>query len=352
MMNKKEIHGKNTLFKILTTVFVMVASITCSGIHNVYATNAVEITYGQGATDGEYVIKDSDKTEIDASSLVYLTADQLRIARNEIYARHGRMFKDTKLQSYFNSRSWYKGSIAPDSFDENCLNKTESKNVSKILKAEKKLSDSSEYIIHDSNSVYLTESNLKYLTMKQLRLARNEIYARHGRLFNDSELQNYFNSRSWYSGTIAADDFFESVFNSYEEKNIDLICKIEKSRKGGTAGGTNNGGVTIADFLGDYRSSNDSGLSLYESESSPTGYGIATFIFSTDNLAEGCERVRCIYPTNVLSYSIDGCTLTLTSGYDSPESTISCVLDENHGLTVTGSSGNTTYYIPYDISNL
>lgn len=261
MMNKKVIHGKNTLFKILTTVFVMVASITCSGIHNVYATNAVEITYGQGATDGEYVIKDSDKTEIDASSLKYLTADQLRIARNEIYARHGRMFKDTKLQSYFNSRSWYKGSIAPDSFDENCLNKTESKNVA-------------------------------------------------------------------------------------------LICKIEKSRNGGTAGGTNNGTVTIADFLGDYRSSDDSGLSFYESESSPTGYGIATFIFSTDNLAEGCERVRCIYPTNVLSYSIDGCTLTLTSGYDSPESTISCVLDENHGLTVSGSSGNTTYYSPYDISNL
>ena len=43
-------------------------------------------------------------------------------------------------------------------------------------------------------------------------IARNEIYARHGRKFNDSELQAYFNSKSWYKGTVNPEDFSTSVF--------------------------------------------------------------------------------------------------------------------------------------------
>ena len=36
------------------------------------------------------------------------SARELYIGRNEIYARHGRQFKDKTLQTYFNSCSWYK----------------------------------------------------------------------------------------------------------------------------------------------------------------------------------------------------------------------------------------------------
>jgi hypothetical protein len=89
----------------------------------------------------------------------------------------------------------------------------------------------SEYIIDGSDSRYLTDSDLDGLDADQLRLARNEIYARHGRRFNDEELQAYFDSKSWYSGTINPDDFTESMLNDYEIQNANLIKSREDELK-------------------------------------------------------------------------------------------------------------------------
>lgn len=78
-----------------------------------------------------------------------------------------------------------------------------------------------------SSSVYLSMSDLEGLTKDECRIARNEIYARHGRLFSDESLQNYFNSKDWYEGYIAPEDFDESVLNEYEISNRDLIAQYE-----------------------------------------------------------------------------------------------------------------------------
>ena len=70
---------------------------------------------------------------LSASDLYGLSKDQLRIARNEIYARHGRMFNDASLQAYFNSKSWYRGTIAPSNFrDDSMLTKLERDNIKLI----------------------------------------------------------------------------------------------------------------------------------------------------------------------------------------------------------------------------
>ena len=61
----------------------------------------------------------------------------------------------------------------------------------------------------------------------ELRLARNEIFARHGRMFDDQELQDYFNSKSWYRGTIRPEDFSESMLSETEKANIETIKKYE-----------------------------------------------------------------------------------------------------------------------------
>ncbi len=86
----------------------------------------------------------------------------------------------------------------------------------------------SEYILPNSNSAYLTEADLAALTKEELRLARNEIYARHGRKFKDSGLNDYFMGKSWYTPLIEADRFNESVFNDYEAANRKLIADYEK----------------------------------------------------------------------------------------------------------------------------
>ena len=83
------------------------------------------------------------------------------------------------------------------------------------------------YIFYDSDSRYLTDVDLSGLSSWELKVARNEIYARHGRLFKDSSLQNYFNSCSWYSGYISPDSFNNDSLNNVEKYNIKLIKKYE-----------------------------------------------------------------------------------------------------------------------------
>ena len=101
------------------------------------------------------------------------------------------------------------------------------KNSSSSNNSSSSSTSSSDYVLPGSSSRYLSASDVKNLSSYQLMIARNEIYARHGRKFNDSELQAYFNSKSWYKGTVNPEDFSTSVFNDYEIKNIELIQSYE-----------------------------------------------------------------------------------------------------------------------------
>lgn len=86
------------------------------------------------------------------------------------------------------------------------------------------------YILPESNTRKYSKSELSALSASKLRLARNEIYARHGRKFNDKSLQDYFNSCTWYSGTIDPATFdanINSYLNSYELANLQLITELE-----------------------------------------------------------------------------------------------------------------------------
>lgn len=86
------------------------------------------------------------------------------------------------------------------------------------------------YVLEDSDRRYLTADELSYMSKFELRLARNEIYARHGRMFDSADLQDYFNSMDWYYGITPAAEFDESVLNEYEKANLILIREIENSK--------------------------------------------------------------------------------------------------------------------------
>lgn len=88
--------------------------------------------------------------------------------------------------------------------------------------------DSTGYILPGSDYRYISESELYGFSELQLRLARNEIYARYGRKFKDQGLQDYFDSCSWYWPSISPGDFKESILNKYEKANVDLISQYEK----------------------------------------------------------------------------------------------------------------------------
>lgn len=87
-------------------------------------------------SSGNFIFSQSDKEIIKESQLISLTPWQLKVARNEIYARHGRSFVHQDLSCYFEKQSWYK--LDPKFVDTN-LTSVETKNVSVILNYEIKI---------------------------------------------------------------------------------------------------------------------------------------------------------------------------------------------------------------------
>ncbi len=90
---------------------------------------------------------------------------------------------------------------------------------------------SGEYILPGSDGEYKSKDEISALSDEELRLARNELYARHGRKFKDQKLSEYFEGKSWYNGT--RDDVPDKELNEYEIANRDLIVEEEKKRQGG-----------------------------------------------------------------------------------------------------------------------
>lgn len=94
--------------------------------------------------------------------------------------------------------------------------------------------DDADYILPDSSTRRLTDEDLADIADDAwlLRLARNEIYARHHRLFDSEELREYFESKDWYDGYIEPDSVSdEDMLSQIEKDNIKLIKKYEAKLK-------------------------------------------------------------------------------------------------------------------------
>ncbi len=74
-----------------------------------------------------------------------VSKEELRIARNEIYAAYGRMFTSQDLIDYFNSKPWYQGTIPSDQFDDSVLTETQKANIRTIQSYEELADEGSDY---------------------------------------------------------------------------------------------------------------------------------------------------------------------------------------------------------------
>lgn len=68
----------------------------------------------------------------------------------------------------------------------------------------------------------LTNSDFEGLSTDDIKILRNEIYARHGYIFKSTELHNYFYVKPWYK---ALSSDVSSVLTKIEQKNIAFIKK-------------------------------------------------------------------------------------------------------------------------------
>lgn len=85
-----------------------------------------------------------------------------------------------------------------------------------------------DYIFPNSGTTELTREEVQGHTKEELRIARNEIYARHGAIFGVDDLDAYFQSKSWYTPTLSISELLDTVeLSMVEENNISLISEIE-----------------------------------------------------------------------------------------------------------------------------
>ena len=92
----------------------------------------------------------------------------------------------------------------------------------------------SSYILADSNSRLYSREELERMDNYTLQMAINEIYARHGRKFKTDSIREYFEGKSWYTGTIEPEAFDGNegnYFNDYESANRELMARIRASRE-------------------------------------------------------------------------------------------------------------------------
>ena len=87
----------------------------------------------QTQQSGSGYISESSQRAITASDVSGMSYNDLQMAINEIYARHGRKFSDPNIQSYFESQPWYQGTIEADAFDTSVFSSTENQNIQYLL---------------------------------------------------------------------------------------------------------------------------------------------------------------------------------------------------------------------------
>lgn len=148
--------------------------------------------------------------------LAGLSMLELRIIREEFWARRGKKFDVPGIRQYFEWRDWYKP-IKNQKLVK--LSKIEEQNVVLIWNYEGKIREklSTEVISDDA---------IGDLFAEDLRVLRNEIYARRGRVFKDQELQKFFDAQSWYKPN---PEFKDEMLGEIEIQNLAKIRLAEES---------------------------------------------------------------------------------------------------------------------------
>jgi hypothetical protein len=144
-----------------------------------------------------------------------LSLHELRLLRNEVYARHGRIFKTLWIQQYFGFQPWYD---PKEDFKDEEMTGPDKTNVETIVAYENKL--------HNSiGTKPITKSLLTGLFVEDVRKMRDEIYARHGKVFKDPWTQKYFASFDWYKTN---PNYSDTQLSAVEKRNIAVITTYEK----------------------------------------------------------------------------------------------------------------------------
>ena len=96
------------------------------------------------------------------------------------------------------------------------------------------------FVFPNSDEEKLTEEEIEDMLDESddpawdIRIAINELYARHGRIFDTPEIRKYLESQDWYEGTIEGEEFDKNqneYLSDVEIYNRDLLSRYREELK-------------------------------------------------------------------------------------------------------------------------
>jgi hypothetical protein len=204
---------------------------------------------------------------------------------NEIYARHGKIFKDSTIQSYFESQTWYTPVSSSSSTIVKSFNSIEQANVKTITSYQKEqgyragsttttttdttttttpdtgtttpdnstttpdtgtttpdtgtstdtstdttTTPTNNDTLFPSSTTLITYDDMDGMSRSETYMLINEIYARHGKIFKDSTVQSYFESQIWYTPVSSDSSTIAATFNETEAANVKTIAAFQREQ--------------------------------------------------------------------------------------------------------------------------
>ncbi len=200
------------------------------------------------------------------------TLRELDLMRNTIYARIGQKFRKGWLDEHFSAQPWYQ---PKDEVDAKTLSEVDLRNAEKIVDYGNAITaavlrehrdainekirgdkatpeDAVEFQLiaarlgeweggdtiterrspledPDRLEELLTLDDLSDYSLRDLRILRNTVYARRGRMFRSELLQVTFGEKAWYE---PRDDYDGKLLTSVDRKNIRMIKSLEEELGG------------------------------------------------------------------------------------------------------------------------
>ena len=137
--------------------------------------------------------------------------------KNVVYPSYNSSWTEEEIINAINERSqYYRASAYYSEIIDYWENAREVRDISNVIEP-----------LFETDKKYYTKEEFENEPMLVIHLAKNEIYARHGYIFTNEDLYNYFMGYIWYSPTCESADFDDDVFNEYERANIEILADLD-----------------------------------------------------------------------------------------------------------------------------
>jgi len=225
------------------------------------------------------VILPTDTRYITAEDLAGMDRYQSYMVINEMYARHGKIFSTESVQAYFDDQIWYTPVSTSSAQAESKFNAYEKANLQFMIEwqREQGYRNSSEtgtpsaspsasasaepstgtepgaspsespsptpdggnggngggktntYIL-PTDTQYISAADLDGMSRYESYMVINEIYARHGKIFDTESVQTYFEGQAWYTPVTKAYKPIEAQFSELEWANIQTVMDWQRAQ--------------------------------------------------------------------------------------------------------------------------